>query len=339
MDDLNPTELFDAHYYAKYCGRPYQRDESWLSFFGGIADQIVQRIQPKTVLDAGCAMGFLVEALRQRGVEAYGVDISEYAIRNVHPSIQPYCWTGSVADPFPQRYDLIVSIEVLEHMSQNDALKAVENFSNFSDDVLFSSTPFDYKEATHFNVQPPEIWGELFARHGLLRDTDFDASFITAWAVRYRRKAAPTPEIVRDYERKFFLLWKENSDLRSLILDGVLPPQINFLLQQTLHEIEESRKDKVTTKAGMRKNEIWKEVTTAGRQIVPVGLLNVALRLTQAKAKLVGVDEVRYNSSEIIRSVAGEGSLQALDASYPIAPEFWPGWIKAEIEKYHRYRK
>ncbi|MCE9524427.1 MAG: hypothetical protein K8R36_00065, partial [Planctomycetales bacterium] len=70
----------------------------------------------------------------------------------------------------------------------------------------------------------------------------------------------------------------------------VAEAQINFLLQQTLHEIEESRKDKVTTKAGMRKNEIWKEVTTAGRQIVPVGLLNVALRLTQAKAKLVGVD-------------------------------------------------
>ncbi|MFN0018529.1 MAG: hypothetical protein ACKVP0_09735 [Pirellulaceae bacterium] len=70
----------------------------------------------------------------------------------------------------------------------------------------------------------------------------------------------------------------------------VAEAQINFLLQQTLHEIEESRKDKVTTKAGMRKNEIWKEVTTAGRQIVPVGLLNVALRLTQARAKLAGVD-------------------------------------------------
>ena len=219
MENLNPSQLFDAHYYATSCGRPYQRDESWLSFFGGIADQIVQRIQPKTVLDAGCALGFLVEALRQRGVEAYGVDVSEYAIGNVHPSIQPYCWAGSVTDPFPQKYDLIVSIEVLEHMPPKEALKAVENFCKFSDDVLFSSTPFDYKEATHFNVQPPEVWSELFARQGLWRDVDFDASFITAWAVRYRRKVAPPPEIVRDYERKFFLLWKENSDLRNLILE------------------------------------------------------------------------------------------------------------------------
>ncbi len=55
-------------------------------------------------------------------------------------------------------------------------------------------------------------------------------------------------------------------------------------------------------------------------------------------AKLVGVDEIRYNSLERIREVAGDGSFQALDASYPIAEEFWPDWLKIEVEKYHRYR-
>jgi len=61
--------------------------------------------------------------------------------------------------------------------------------------------------------------------------------------------------------------------------------------------------------------------------------------INNAVARLVGVDEVRYNSAEIIRSVAGEGSLQALDASYPIAYEFWPAWLKDEVEKYYRYKK
>ena len=40
-------------------------------------------------------------------------------------------------------------------------------------DVLFSSTPFDYDEATHLNVQPPDYWAALFARHGFYRDVDF----------------------------------------------------------------------------------------------------------------------------------------------------------------------
>src|SRR3990172_936165 len=135
---------FDAYYFAHGCGRPYQRDDEWLAFFGSIAARIVSDIQPRTVLDAGCAMGFLVEELRNRGVEAYGVDVSEYAIERVHPSVKPYCWRGSVTEELSQRYDLIVCIEVLEHMQAAEAEQAVANLCQHADDVLFSSTPFDY---------------------------------------------------------------------------------------------------------------------------------------------------------------------------------------------------
>lgn len=220
METSDNSKLFDAYYFAHGCGRPYQRDEEWLSFFDGIAEQIVKRINPKTVLDAGCAMGFLVEGLRNRGVEAYGIDISEYAINNVHEDSKEYCWVASVTEPFPKKYDLIVVIEVLEHLQQNEAEKAVENICRFSDDVLFSSTPFDYKEASHFNVQPPEYWAELFAVQNLYRDLDFNASFITPWSVRFRRKNETPVRLVREYERMYFQLAKENSDLRSLILEN-----------------------------------------------------------------------------------------------------------------------
>jgi len=213
----NKSEIFDAYYYAHGCGRPYQRDDAWLRFFGGIADRIIQDIQPKTVLDAGCAWGFLVEMLRQREVSAFGVDISEYAIQNVNPEIKSYCRVDSIAEPFHQKYDLIVSIEVLEHMSPSDAERAIVNFCQHTNDILFSSTPFDYKEATHFNVQPPEVWAELFARQGFFRDMDFDASFLTPWAVRFRKRDEPIHRVVREYERRFWLLWKENTDLRSLV--------------------------------------------------------------------------------------------------------------------------
>src|SRR5690242_6887663 len=74
---------YDAYYYATSCGRPYQRDDVWLRLFDVIADRIVRELRPQSVLDAGCAMGFLVEGLRRRGVEAFGFDISEYAIKNV----------------------------------------------------------------------------------------------------------------------------------------------------------------------------------------------------------------------------------------------------------------
>lgn len=213
------VELYDAYYYATGCGQPYERNESWLRFFGGIADRIVSDIGPTTVLDAGCALGFLVEALRARGVQAFGLDISEYAIANVHPSIRPFCWVGSLLDPLPQRYDLIVTIEVLEHIPPAEAERAIANLCAHTDDILFSSTPFDYKEATHCNVQPPEYWAERFARHGFYRDVDFDASFITSWAARFRKSREPVSRIIAAYERRWWQLQQESRARRELNIE------------------------------------------------------------------------------------------------------------------------
>jgi hypothetical protein len=245
QSDFDRRSDFDRYYYASGCGLPYQRDEHWLGFFGAIAGRISSDIAPGSVLDAGCAWGFLVENLRQRHIEAYGVDISEYAISNVHPSIQPFCSVGSISDrshpAFSRRYDLIVCIEVLEHMQPAEAEEAVANFCTHSDDVLFSSTPFDYKEATHYNVHPPEYWAELFARQGFFRDIDFDASFLTPWAVRFRNKQEPIVRLVSNYERKFFLLWKENTDLRSLAEEMRRELALKIGAANRLQEIESSR--------------------------------------------------------------------------------------------------
>ena len=214
----SPADLYDEHYYRHYCGSlPYERSEGWLRFFGGVADRIVQDLAPRTVLDAGCALALLVESLRDRNVEAFGIDISEYAIANVRPDIAPFCWQGSITEPLPRRYDLIVSIEVLEHLPRPAAEAAVANLCRHTDDVLFSSSPIDYRETTHFNVQPPEYWADLFLRQGFVRDVDCDASFITSWAVRFRRQSVTMQRLVHDYERRFWPVWKENAELRSLV--------------------------------------------------------------------------------------------------------------------------
>lgn len=208
---------FDAHYYATGCGAPYERNEAWLNFFGMIADRIISDIRPASVLDAGCAMGFLVEALRRRGVQAWGVDISDYAISQVHPDVREFCRVGSITEPFERRYDLIVCIEVLEHMPSAEGERAIANLCAHTDDVLFSSSPRDFAEATHVNVQPPEYWAERFARRGLFHDLDFDASFITAWAMRFRRSDEPVHGLVRGYERRLARVQEENSQLRAAL--------------------------------------------------------------------------------------------------------------------------
>ena len=60
--------------------------------------------------------------------------------------------------------------------------------------------------------------------------------------------------------------------------------------------------------------------------------------INKAVAKLIGVDEVKYNLLKSIKKVAGDGSFQALNASYPISEEFWPDWLKKEVNLYYHYK-
>ena len=215
MSTVPGASDYNEFYYRNCCGQPYERNETWLAFFGNVADRIVSDIQPKRVLDAGCAIGLLVETLRDRGVDASGIDLSTWAIEHATEAARPYVREGSIVEPFDGRYDLIVCIEVLEHMPSAEADQAIANFAAHTGDVLFSSTPFDYKEPTHINVRMPEDWAEAFARHGFYRDVDFDASFITKWAVRFTRRDVPPQRLVRDYERRFWQLRAAEHDART----------------------------------------------------------------------------------------------------------------------------
>ena len=221
MKSESTGDLFGAYYYAHNCGLPYSRDERWLNFFDQIANRLINDFHPRTVLDAGCAWGLLVECLRARGVEAYGVDISEYAIQHVHADIQQYCRVGSITDPLPQRYDLIVSIEVFEHMPPADLEQAIANLCQYSDNIVMSSTPLDYKEATHLNVQPPDYWARQFARHQFIRDLDYDVNTdLPHWAVRFfRAQMDPLQSAVQAYERKLAQIQTEVKELRAAVLD------------------------------------------------------------------------------------------------------------------------
>lgn len=204
------SRQYNYEYYHCCCGPiAYEDPEHWVQFFGGIADRIISDLQPKTVLDAGCAMGYLVAALRNRGVDAYGIDISNYAISKVREDIKPYCVVGSLLEPLPEElpkfYDLVITIEVLEHLYAEEGAKAIKNLCTLSDCVIFTSTPEDFTERTHLNVQQREYWASLFAAEGFLDDLNYRPTYITPYACCYRRSNGILRQI-EDYERNIRIM-------------------------------------------------------------------------------------------------------------------------------------
>ena len=193
---------YASAYYHGQLGPPYEYDEPhWQTFFGGIADRLVDLFGIGTSYDAGCAKGFLVRELAARGVDARGGDISAFAVENAPPGLAERLEVKDLTEPFADRYDLITCIEVLEHMDAADARTAIGHMCRATDRVLLSSTPDDFNEATHINVRTSASWAQEFAGHGFYRCTDIDASFVSPWAIVFERASVTTSQLVSRYEQ------------------------------------------------------------------------------------------------------------------------------------------
>jgi SAM-dependent methyltransferase len=215
---LDARRQYGRWYFDTYTV-PYDDDEHWNEFFGRVADGIVSQFRPRSVLDAGCARGFLVAALRRRGVDASGFDLSDVAIEEAVEDARPFVRVGSLVEPIDGAYDLVTCIEVIEHLDPADTARAVANLAGAGERVLLSSTPGDLQEPTHVNVQPPERWAQLFAAEGMYRDFHHEVGFLSPWAALYRREPDRSmADVVIDYDREWSRLRAEVIDLRTSLL-------------------------------------------------------------------------------------------------------------------------
>lgn len=98
---------------------------------------------PGKVLDVGCAKGFQVSALRSHSMEAWGIDISEYAIRSAPPEVSPWLQVGSCTEiAFPDAsFDLLLVLETLEHLPPSDVDKTVAELRRVTARWLWASIP------------------------------------------------------------------------------------------------------------------------------------------------------------------------------------------------------
>jgi len=114
-DDNDLQRLYDKKYFSTRSRPPmWQRR----------AEFIVEKFHPKTCLDIGCAYGELVKALVELGVDAYGIDGSDYVISQADKSIKDRILKVNLnSDKFPfedKKFDVIGSFYSVEHIHNID---------------------------------------------------------------------------------------------------------------------------------------------------------------------------------------------------------------------------
>lgn len=83
-----------------------------------------------SVLDAGCAKGFMVYDFKQiiPGIKVEGIDISDYAITNCKEEIKPFVKVGDVKSmDYPDKsFDVVISINTIHNLELPDLKKALK---------------------------------------------------------------------------------------------------------------------------------------------------------------------------------------------------------------------
>jgi SAM-dependent methyltransferase len=140
------SELYGEPYHGsnKFGNVPggFKHPSHWseMSRWNRIAEDICLLVSPRRVLEIGCGRGSLVRALRDKGVDAYGIDISEWAVRNViDPSLSPFIRHLAAQDlETAEKFDLIIALDVIEHIPYDFYSDTFTKFSSIADKIALS---------------------------------------------------------------------------------------------------------------------------------------------------------------------------------------------------------
>lgn len=186
---------YDADYFlrGKQTGKSLYEDYRWIpDLTVPMARRIVEylgidgvgtgnySLGTDVVLDFGCARGYLVKALRQLGHNAYGVDVSEWAVENCDPEVKMYVGQTNAAAYSLPFVDWIITKDVLEHVTSifdtidiltsrtRKGVFAVVPLANTPSEEggLSYDVPEYEQDVTHIWRQELWWWVSLFMRPG-----------------------------------------------------------------------------------------------------------------------------------------------------------------------------
>lgn len=112
---------FGEDYYKNIWGDVHRHD-----YTESLANRLIQQYGKVRILDAGCGCGHLVKLLREKGADAWGLEISDYAIENT--CAKGYVLKGSVCEiPFKDKsFDVVHSSGLWEYLTEDQIDKAVK---------------------------------------------------------------------------------------------------------------------------------------------------------------------------------------------------------------------
>ena len=129
-----------------------------------VVPTLIKLLEPKSVVDVGCGIGTWLKVFKDNGVKnILGID-GEYVDKNLlkieFESFKDFDLEKLYISN--SKYDLAISLEVAEHLSELNSDVFIKTLTGLSDTVIFSAAIPNQGGQNHINEKEPRYWIEKF---------------------------------------------------------------------------------------------------------------------------------------------------------------------------------
>ena len=167
-----------------------------------IVPVLISMVKPASVLDVGCGTGTWLKVFALHGIkDLTGVD-GPYVDRSSLQIDSDRFIAADLRNPLSlgRKFDLVVSLEVAEHLPESSADAFIQSLVAHGDVILFSAAVPGQGGQNHVNEQWPQYWAEKFKTHGFYFHDVIRPLF---WN---------NPKVDWWYKQNTFLVTRERSD-------------------------------------------------------------------------------------------------------------------------------
>ncbi|MGN6647197.1 MAG: class I SAM-dependent methyltransferase [Cytophaga sp.] len=134
-----------------------------------IVPVLIDLFSPESVIDIGCGIGTFLKSFKKSGIETVlGVDGSWVNRDLLFQHISPDEFKEqdlSQSFVLDKKFDLVISLEVAEHIEPAHAQTFVRNLVTAGNVIVFSAAVPNQGGQNHLNEQLLSYWKELFLQH------------------------------------------------------------------------------------------------------------------------------------------------------------------------------
>jgi SAM-dependent methyltransferase len=208
-----------------------------------IVPLILEILAVDRVVDVGCGDGTWLKVFQQHGVkEILGID-GNYVDENILVISKDRFMDFDLTKPvkIPQLFDLVISLEVAEHLAAEYAETFIDSLTNLGSVILFSAAIPCQEGIDHINLQWQEFWANLFQERGYVA---FDCIRKNIWSdnnVAYYYRQNMLLFAHKDYVDKYSLETKLGHDrVKDTSLVSVVHPIAYLYMNEELQNVKKS---------------------------------------------------------------------------------------------------